>query len=119
MKTTVMSALILFLVSLYATGADAHLVPGLERETTLKRAEYVAEQTHKTWRRKATAHRWQHIISCESKFRKWARHGEHWGLTQMGDTPREACAWEWSIKVQLRATKCWLKRTGYYQWSCA
>lgn len=85
----------------------------------------VARLIHDRFSNDDNAHRWQRVTSCESKFRKWAKNfnsspdSPFLGLTQMGETARRACRWAWSMVEQLRATKCWWKRTGWYQWSCA
>lgn len=102
-----------------ASPAQGHLVKGLDRETSLNRAKKVARKVHDVFHNDETAHRWQYVISCESKFRKYARNGQYLGLTQMGEHERARCRWSWDMDRQLKATKCWWELAGWDAWACA
>lgn len=105
----------------FSVPAQAHYM-GLEREVSEDRARKVSSIIHKIWENDDKAHKWQSVVSCESKYRKYARNGQYLGLAQLGSSARAACDWpgDWNMLDQLRAARCWWHRnTGWSAWSCA
>ena len=91
---------------------------GYAREVSLERAQWVSKKIHEVFSDPQTAHSWQYRISCESKYRQFARNGQYLGLAQMSYDSRQHCDWAWKVLRQLKAAKCWWKQYNG-SWSCS